>query len=209
MTRLARIAFALLVLATLGAFVVTQKLKSSPPLVVRPHIYTVFSPTPDARVRRARISFWIVNSDDLSVSIVDAEGDIVRRLVDGRHLAARKRIVLWWDGRGDDGAREPDGYYRVRVALIHQGRTIDLPQTIALDTRPPQPRVTDVTPRAGDGPAFLPQHGVHAVTIHLRGTEGRRARLLIYRTDVTPPRQVGELTIPIRQGTARWDGTLD
>jgi hypothetical protein len=207
-TRAARIVFALLVLATLGAFVVTQKLKSGPPLVVRPYISTVFSPAPDARVRQARISFWIVHGDDVSVSIVDADGQIVRRLVDGRHLPARKRITRFWNGRTDGGHVAPDGSYRVRVALLGQGRTIDLAQPIVLDTRPPRPRVTDVEPRAGDGPAFLPQRGVHAVTIHVRGTEGRQARVLIYRTDVAPPRRVGELTIPAGRSTTTWDGTL-
>jgi len=209
MTRLARIVFAVLVLATLGAFVVTQKLKSSPPLVVRPHIFSVFSPTPNARVTRARISFWIVKGDDVSVSIVDDEGRIVRRLVDGHSLPKRKRLVLFWNGRGDDGAVVRDGAYRVRVALIHQGRTIDLAQPIEVDTRPPRPRVTDVSPHAGDGPAFLPQRGVHAVTIHLAGLEGRSARVLIYRTDVSPPRRVGQLHVGFGARTVTWDGTLD
>jgi hypothetical protein len=208
-TRPARIAFVLLVVATLGAFVVTQKLKSSPPLVVRPHVFAVFSPAEDARVRRARISFWIVNSDDVSVSIVDAEGRIVRTLVDGRPLAKRKRIRLAWDGRTNDGAIAPDGEYRVRIALIHQGRTIDLPRTIRLDTRPPRPLVTDVEPHAGDGPAFLPQPGVDEVTASFRGTEGRRSRLQIWRTDVDPPRVVEEVTVPFHARRATWDGTVD
>jgi hypothetical protein len=208
MTRLARIAFGVLVLATLGAFVVTQKLKSSPPLVVRPHIFSVFSPTPDARVTRARISFWIVNGDDVSVSIVDGEGRIVRRLVDGHHLPKRKRLVLFWNGRSDDGVVVRDGAYRVRVALIHQGRTIDLPQSIHVDTRSPRPLVTDVSPHGGDGPAFLPQHGVGAVTVHLKGLEGRSARLLVYRTDVSPPRRVGQLHVGFGARTVKWDGTL-
>lgn len=208
MTRPARIVFALLVVATLGAFVVTQKLKSSPPLVVRPHLSVVFSPAPDARVRRAKVSFWIVNGDDVSVSIVDDEGRIVRKLLDGYPLAERMRITRFWDGRTDGGEIAPDGRYRVRVALIHQGRTIDLSQTIALDTTPPRPIVTDVEPHVGDGPAFLPQHGVDEVTIHVRGTEGRRSRVLIYRSDVTPPRQVGQITIPFHRATATWDGTL-
>jgi hypothetical protein len=207
-TRLARIAFGLLVLATLGAFVVTQKLKSSPPLVVRPHIFSVFSPSADARVQRARISFWIVNGDDVSVSIVDDEGRIVRRLVDGRYLPKRKRIVLSWNGRDANGAVVPDGSYRVRVALIHQGRTIDLAQPIRVDTKAPRPIVTDVEPHAGDGPAFLPQHGVDAVTVHVSGTEGRRARVLVYRTDVTPARRVGQITVPAGQRTVKWDGKL-
>jgi hypothetical protein len=208
MTRLARIAFGVLVLATLGAFVVTQKLKSSPPLVVRPHIFKVFSPTPDARVNRARISFFIVKGDEVSVSIVDGEGRIVRRLVDGYQLPKRKRLVRFWDGRDQSGTVVPDGSYRVRVALIHQGRTIDLAQPIRVDTRAPRPLVTDVEPHAGDGPAFLPQRGVDAVTIHLKGLEGRSARVLIYRTDVTPPRRVGQLHVPVRARTVPWDGTL-
>lgn len=209
MTRVAQVAFGVLVLATLGAFVVTQKLKSSPPLVVRPHISQVFSPAPDARVRRAKVSFWIVEGDDVTVSIVDDEGRIVRRLLDGGKVPKRKRITLWWDGRTEDGALAPDGRYRVRIALIHQGRTIDLSRTIRLDTSPPKPIVTDVEPRAGDGPAFLPQAGVEEVTIHVAGTERRRARVLIYRTDVTPPRQVGELTVPQHRRKVTWDGTLD
>ncbi|MGB2710097.1 MAG: hypothetical protein WBC33_01165, partial [Conexibacter sp.] len=208
MTRTARIAFGLLVLATLGAFVVTQKLKSAPPLVVRPHISVVFSPDPDARVRRAKVSFWIVHGDDVSVSIVDREGRIVRTLLDGYHLPARVRITRWWNGRTTAGAIAADGHYRVRVALIHQGRTIDLAQTIALDTEPPRPRVTAVEPRSGNGPAFLPQRGVDAVTIHVEGTEGRRARLQIWRTDVTPPRIAGQVTIPFHRETTTWDGTL-
>jgi hypothetical protein len=206
--RAARVAFGVLVLATLGAFVVTQKLKSAPPLVVRPHISSVFSPAPDARVRRARISFFILHGDDVTVSIVDANERIVRTLVDGRSLPARTRITRYWNGRTATGAIAPDGHYKVRVALIHEGRTIDLPPTIGLDTRPPRPRVVAITPRAGAGPAFLPQHGVHAVTIHLRGTEGRRAQLLIYRTDVSPARRLGTLPIEHGQRTVAWDGTL-
>jgi hypothetical protein len=208
-TRPARIAFGLLVLATLGAFVVTQKLKSSPPLVVRPHLSAVFSPADDARVRSAKVSFWIVEEDDVSVSIVDAEGRIVRTLLDGYHLPERTRITRRWNGRTEEGAVAPDGEYRVRIALIHQGRTIDLPRRIRLDTSAPRPLVTDVEPHAGDGPAFLPQRGVDEVTIHVSGTEGRRSRVLIYRTDVDPPRQVGAITIPFHRRSATWDGTLD
>jgi hypothetical protein len=208
-TRLARAAFALLVLATLGAFVVTQKLKSAPPLVVRPHITPVFSPAPEARVREALVSFFILHGDDISVSIVDADGRIVRQLA-SRYLPGHQRITLHWNGRVSSGAIAPDGSYKARVALIHQGRTIDLAQPIRLDTRPPRPRVLDVTPRHGAGPVFLPQHGVRAVTIHVAGLEGRRARLVIYRTDVSPPRQVAApRLIREHQATIDWDGTID
>lgn len=209
MTRAARIVFALLVLATLGAFVVGQKLKSSPPLIMRPHVFEVFSPTPDARVRRAKISFWLVNGDSVSISIVDQQGRVVRKVADGVSVPKKVRKTWWWNGRDDAGKVAPDGDYRVRVALIHQGRTVDLPDVvISVDTKPPKPRVTSVDPEGASGPAFLPQRGVDAVTVSFRGTEGRRARLQVWRTDVTPARVVEEIDIPARTSTVAWDGTV-
>lgn len=213
MTRLATAVFAALVLATLGAFVIAQKLKSSPPVVVRPLWSSVFSPRADpdsGKRRRARISFWIVRGDDLTISIVDDQGRIVRTLVDDERLEKKVRRTWWWDGRTDEGTIAPDGRYRVRVALIHQGRTFDLPDvSIRLDTRPPRPRVTRVEPEAASGPAFLPQRGVDGVRISFRGTEGRRAALQIWRTDLTPPRVVEQIELPARTEQTEWDGTID
>jgi hypothetical protein len=210
-TRIARIAFGVLVLATVGAFFVTQKLKSSPPVIVRPQFSPdppVLSPVAGARVPRVTFSFWILHSDDVDVSIVDADGTIVRRLASGTYLPRKLRRPYHWNGRGANGRAVPDGRYRVRVALRHQGRTIDLPETIAVDSRAPRPRVTAITPQGATGPAFLPQQGVAGVTIHLRGTEGRQAQLAIYRTDVTPARLLDTVTIPPRRATVTWDGTL-
>lgn len=212
MTRASRIVFALLVLATLGAFVVSQKLKSAPPLIVRPNVDVVFSPVASepGKDRRAKISFWLDNGDDITVSIVDGEGTIVRTIANGVGVPERVRKTWWWDGRTNDGEIAPDGYYRVRVALIHQGRTIDLPDVaIGLDTKPPRPRVVAVAPEGASGPAFLPQRGVEGVTVSVRGTEGRRALLQVWRTDVTPARVVAEVRIGARQSEVEWDGTVD
>lgn len=211
MTRAARIVFALLVLATLAAFVVGQRLKSSPPLVVRPWVDRVFSPAAaEPAKRRAKISFWIVRDDRVTVSIVNDQGRIVRTVVDGVELPRRVRRTWWWDGRTDEGAVVPDGAYRVRVALLRQGRTIDLPGVrIAVDTRPPRPRVVALEPAAPAGPAFLPQRGVRAITASVRGTEGRPAELQVWRTDVPTPRIVERIELPARQPQVRWDGTID
>jgi hypothetical protein len=137
-SRLATTIFGLLVLATGGAFFVTQKLKSSPPLIIGPRVTSVFSPTPGAaRTRaRARITFYLKRADDFTLSVVAADGTIVRTLVDGRHLQSYKRILVLWNGRTNSGRLAPDGRYRVRVALIGQGRTLDLSQTTRLDTHP-------------------------------------------------------------------------
>ncbi|HEY4280435.1 MAG TPA: N,N-dimethylformamidase beta subunit family domain-containing protein [Conexibacter sp.] len=212
MTRAARIVFALLVIATLGAFVVTQKLKSSPPLIVRAHASVVFSPTTDesGKPHRAFISFWIERGDTISISIVDSSGRIVRTVADGVNLPTRVRKTWWWDGRTNDGRLAPDGFYRARVAMLHQGRTADLPGIeIGLDTTPPKPRVVSVSPEGRSGPAFLPQAGVHDVTVAFRGTEGRQARLQVWRTDLPRPRVVAQQTIPAGTDTVRWDGTVD
>ncbi len=158
MTRAARIVFALLVVATLGAFVVTQKLKSGPPLIVRPQVDVVFSPVSREKDRSAKISFFLEKADDVQISIVDDEGRIVATVADGEHVPRKVRKRWFWNGRTKDGGRAPDGYYRVRVALLGQGRNADLPDIrIALDTKPPKPRVTAVRPEEASGPAFLPQ----------------------------------------------------
>ena len=212
MTRAARIVFAALVLATLGAFVIAQKLKSSPPLIRTPAFNSVFSPltTTPGKPRRARISFWLVNADTVAVSIVDQDGTIVRRLATGDKVPEKVRTRWHWDGRDEEGRLAPDGRYRVRVALIHQGRTVDLPDVeIALDTKPPRPRVLRVEPEGATGPAFLPQRGVDAVTAAIRGTEGRRSLLQVWRTDVPTPRVVEEVEIPSRTAEVAWDGTVD
>lgn len=211
MTRAARIVFALLVVATLGAFVVTQKLKSSPPLIVRPDVDVVFSPLSrdKPRARRAKISFWLQKADDVQISIVDDEGRIVATVADGVHVPYKVRKTWFWNGRTKDGGRAPDGYYKVRVALLGQGRTADLPDIrIALDTKPPKPRVTSVRPEEAVGPAFLPQRDLDAVTVSLRGTEGRRAELEVWRTDVTPARLVETVPIEARRASVEWDGTI-
>ena len=209
MTRTARIVFALLVVATLGAFVVTQKLKSSPPLIVRPHVAVVFSPVSDEKERRAKISFWLDRADDVAISIVDDEGRIIDTVADGVSVPRKVRKTWFWDGRTRDGAIAPDGYYRVRVALLRQGRTADLPDIeIGLDTKPPKPRVVSITPEGRAGPAFLPQRDVDAVTIAVRGTEGRKADLVIWRTDVTPARALETIPLAARQASAAWDGTI-
>ena len=54
------------------------------------------------------------------------------------------RRLFVWNGREDNGRLAPDGTYYVRVALIHQGRTVTIsdasgPKTVKVKTaRPPR-----------------------------------------------------------------------
>jgi len=53
---------------------------------------------------------------DVSVTIRDADGNVVRRLALGKKAAGSSDVA--WDGRGDDGERLAAGRYRVEVTAI-------------------------------------------------------------------------------------------
>ncbi len=52
-------------------------------------------------------------------------------------LLAGGLVELEFDGIADDGATLPDGDYKPVVHLGHEHRTIEIPSTIVLDTKPP------------------------------------------------------------------------
>lgn len=207
MSRLVALAFGVLVLATVGAFFVTQRLKRAPPVVLGLQNLEAFSPNGDGRRDTAFISFFLKRSDQVSVSIINGNDDVVRQLASERHVPAHHRVTFTWNGRTDTGPVAPDGYYQWRVGLAQEGRSLTLPFGLRLDTAPPRPRIVALQPAHGAGPEILPAPGVRAVRIRVAGVRGLRWRLMIYRTDVSPPRLVGS-TLVSAGSSARWDGTL-
>ncbi len=211
MRRLPAVAFALLVLATVGAFFVAQHLKVTTPLVAgNPRPFpAVINPNEagcQGANRYAKFSFYLLHrADDVAVWVVDQTGAIVRTLAAGRHMRRGVRYPdgnFPWDGREDNGRLAPDGTYYFRIALLHQGRTIELTKTpITVKTKPPAPAVTSVTP------GLIPE-GNSEVTIHLLGLTKRGGTVRIYRTDSPgAPRQVK--SFGVRAGsTAIWDGRI-
>ena len=180
MRRLPALAFAALVAATVGAFFVTQHLKSSTPLYAgfpRPKPQWI-NPRSGAACdgvshRSTTVSFYLLHrADDVDVYVVNSAGAIVRTVASGRHMRIRVRYpdgVFHWNGRTDSGGVAPDGEYHFRVALRQQGRTVQLAQPINVLTVPPHPRVTSVAP------ALIPQ-GATPVRIRYAGTSGARQR---------------------------------
>jgi len=220
-SRFSLAAFAALVLATIAAFFVTQHLKVTTPLIAgAPAPYPAAINPVDGSVcngldhRYTTVSFYLLHrSDDVDVYVIDQNGSIVRTLASGRHMRRGVRKpdgVFVWDGREDDGRLAPQGNYYFRVALIHQGRTVEIangegkPEPISVITTPPRPVVTGVVP------ALIPQRGSTAVTIRYQGNEDRGGMVQLYRTDLPGGAyKVKSFATMWRGKQAIWDGYID
>jgi hypothetical protein len=213
-SRLSTSAFAVLVVATIGAFFVTQHLKVTTPLVAG-------TPRPDPAVidpvhpvscggsdnGSTTISFYLQHrADDVDMYVVNAAGGIVRTLAVGRHMRRGVRIpdgVFQWNGREDNGSVAPDGLYYFRLALLHQGRTITVPGgPVRVLTDTPRPVVTKVEP------TLVIRSGTN-VTIQYAGNDRRGGTVQIYRMDLPGgPRLVKSFLTPWNGQTAVWDGKI-
>ena len=219
MNRLSTSAFAMLVAATIAAFFITQHLKVTTPLIQGfprpvPGVIDPLHGVPCAGKNSGSttISFYLQHrTDTVDVYVVDDDdGTIVRTVASGRHMRKNVRIpdgVFHWNGREDDGQVAPDGTYYFRVALIHQGRTVDLDasnQTVKVKTVPPHPVITSVTP------SLIPGSNGTRVTIHYKGNEQRGGTIRIYRTDLPGgPRLVKSFLTPWKGQQAIWDGKIN
>ena len=208
----ARAVFVVLVGATFAAFFVAQRLKSAPPVIGLHRVVKNFSPNDDGRRDVSRFRVRVEQRDDVTVTVVDAKGASVRRLVAARPLAPGGPLQLAWDGRTDAGDTAAEGVYRVRVALRRQGRAVTFAREIRLDVTPPAPRVErlDAEPDArGDqwiaGPLAAP------VAFRVRSPSLRGpTRFRVLRTDAGAPRVVAHFaTNGPGVATATWDGRLD
>jgi hypothetical protein len=237
--RLRVAAFAALVVATVAAFFVTQHLKVSNPLIngARGPDPAVFNPVAgrvcvDAvgqRVsfRRTRVSFYLQSrSDSVIVSVINSAGSLVATLASGKQMRVDKRGVFTWNGRQgahSNGAYAPDGTYYLQVALLHAGRTFQLPRSITILTSSPRPVVTDVRVQASaattpgpasaatgttTGPVIIAPPG-QAVAIHFKHGDYSSALIQIYRTDLPgKPRVVKSFRVNQGGDSAVWNGLI-
>src|SRR5215212_9407459 len=148
MTRpIVRAVFAVLVVATVAAFFLTQQLKGDFPLVIRFATKPAhFSPNGDGYRDTTRIGFDLSEPASVSFMVVDAEGTEVRRIVGGRRLAGDAKHRFEWDGRDDDGNGVPDGTYRMRVVRRDESRVIDSQKEITVDRVPPRVALVSAKP---------------------------------------------------------------
>ncbi|MDQ3769925.1 MAG: hypothetical protein M3370_10700 [Actinomycetota bacterium] len=211
MTLVAKVAFALLVVATFGAFFVAQRLKATPSLVLEAEARPLFSPNQDGRKDRTRWSFMLKRDDQMSVRVVDEEGEGVRTLADGRQTAAYDRQAFDWDGTTEDGGMAPDGTYRLRLSLRRQGRSITIARAVEKDTVPPSPRVLSIGPEDDPGPEVLPRPDGDPAEVRV-AVPGDNREVEVWRTDLRPAQRVVEPRAlpdgdPVRGW--EWDATDD
>lgn len=209
MTFLARVVFALLVVASLSAFFVAQRLEGASAVVEGARIESVFSPNGDGRRDVGTVSFRVEEADDVTVDVVGGDGGRIRRLASTVALRPARRVELRWDGRADDGARARDGRYRVRVALRRAGRSVVVPAPIDLDTTAPRPVVELTRPggvrEAPRGPAIVVPG--QPVEVAVRGASRvLPTRFEVWRTDTERPARVATFE---SEGGAPDRGTWD
>jgi len=154
--RLAQVVFALLVIACIAAFVLTQRLKHTPTAVQHFQLTPFFSPTPSGHIKQERISFKLARADKVTITIVGDAGNAVATLVRDLPVARYKQLSLRWNGRlgtargyttvgaagggtivtpVNHGRSAPAGEYRVRVTLREQHRSVLSPRSFTLVRR--------------------------------------------------------------------------
>ena len=198
---LASIVFAALVVATVGAFFVTTRLKRSAPVIESLTFNRHFSPNGDGHDDTVTFAVRLRRTDDVTVSIVTRDGSDVRTLAEDLRVVRGRRYRFRWDGRTNAGRIAADGEYHVRVSLRRQGRVVTSGRKVFLDTVPPNPVVGSARPAV-----ITP--GVNArVRIRYSGPK-RRPVLMVYRTDLPKPRLVSRTTGVSGAGVLHWDGRV-
>jgi flagellar hook assembly protein FlgD len=170
--RLPQIAFALIAVATIGAFFLVQAIKTKPPVLWR-----VPKPTPTAidptslgrscrsqptkahplgvmiNYRHSEISLSLSHNDTVGVYIVSAktpDGNNVATLSSGTAMTGsptgQNSKTFVWDGRLSDGQLAPNGgLYYFRVVLQREGTSINFSKSpVQVLTQPPDARILSV-----------------------------------------------------------------
>ena len=125
-----------LLAASAAAFAITEgaKLERSP--IAGTRVDPIFSP--DGRAKPvAHIAFRVRKHERIAVWVQNADGRNVRELQAPRTVTAGTHVDLVWNGLSDNGIVEPDGVYMPVVKLFRSHRTIVLPSTMRIDTKPP------------------------------------------------------------------------
>jgi hypothetical protein len=126
---LARVVFALLVVASVGALFYSQVLKREDPLVLLRGTGGIRAFRPGgAGIQEAHLHITVSVNDVLEVSVLSARsGRRVAVLARGLRDRRYRRFRVDWNGRSAGGAPAPPGTYLVAVSFLHAGQTVTVP----------------------------------------------------------------------------------
>jgi hypothetical protein len=136
-SRLAVIMVSGLLLATVAAFVETERLKLTPSPILDTLVSKNFAPDCRCSTGWASIAFRLRRRNLMTVEVITMNGQPVRRLV-ARPFGAGFVRLVWYGRSGGDQTTAPQAHYKVRVQLWTEHRTIVLPNLIWLDRTPPK-----------------------------------------------------------------------
>lgn len=131
----AAVVFALLVLATVAAFALAQRVKRDPLVLDRVNftaLRTNATSPKGCRAIRVRIRFRVTQSDDATVQIVKPGGALVATLAREEFLKRYHFFTFYWNGRNRGGQLALPGRYKLQVDLSGQDRSLIPPGTIKL-----------------------------------------------------------------------------
>ncbi len=152
--RLARVVFAVLVVACFAAFVATQRLKHTPTPVQEFKMDEAFHPTRvpaatcrgsvpaslvNSSVRVEYLAFKIAQADAVTVEIADSANNRVATIVRDLPVQRYKPLSLCWNGQlgpTESGGVAPPGEYRLLVHLHNQDLTRYSTRSFRLEERP-------------------------------------------------------------------------
>lgn len=231
MTRTARIVFGVLIVATVAAFFVAQRLKNQPAVIQMSRQFggftRVFSPNGDGRRDVFTVRFMLKRSTPVTVEIVDSDGLRVATLAENHPAEKYQRITLKWDGRDDDGNLQPHGRYRLKFVLPNEGRSVVWASSFRLNRIKPKPKVRRIAAdgkRQRSAPAVLPTIDGKPIVAELQ-LNGWRPKARVVRTSPGAAEVVAKLRVAVTErapngtriggklksirGEVRWDGKMD
>jgi hypothetical protein len=183
-----------LLIATAAAFAITEKLKLTKSAVYGTQVSKGLSPTCGCARGRARIYFKLRRPDFIAVTVLSGRSHEIALLTAQRY--PRGPLTLKWNGHDDSGRRAPDGTYRVQIHLTGQHQTIELPNRIVLDTKPPQ-----VLSVVANRQFFSPDQDHQSDFVRLTYTLSKPAHVLLYVDGTRIQR-----TRVVTHGTISWFG---
>lgn len=157
---------AVLLVATVAAFGLTERAKLEKALVAGTRVDKTFSPVCGCPQKVAHIAFRLERGARVAVAVVSRSARLVATLIPLRYLSAG-RVDATWSGRGRRGRLVLDGVYFPEVRFAAPRRTLVLPSSIVLDTD--RPRVAAVHLRIGRS----------TIVVRYRFSEPARAVLLV------------------------------